>query len=268
MIKKIIQLTLLINFSFCQIRDIKPDQTINIFSPGFFEKRSVSTQQAARYAKNNILQEPYTTCTYNDNRLQANFGQTNDIKTLFKTYTDYCNNDIDQRVILTGISRGASTLFNFIGTHNPKNIGAIVAESPFATLDDVIQHTLNIWHIGWLPNAITTALMKIKYPAYDPHGIQPITSISEKNNNIPILIVCSIQDTAIPYTSSMRLAQKLKDTEHENVYLLVLMQGAHGFLSYQEKFQHVAHAFYARYNLPYNKKLAEQGITILEGCRL
>lgn len=242
--------------------------TISIFSPGFFEKRSVSTQHVERYAKNNILQGTYVACTYNDNRSCANFGQDGDITILAEHYRGCCNNDANTRIVLAGISRGASTLFNFIGKKKPENIAAIIAESPFALVDDVVEHTISQWHMGWIPGIkyISFALMKYLYPAYNHCGPQPIKSI-EHPISAPILIVCSKQDDVIPYTSSVRLAYALQEKGYE-VYLLIFQEGAHGYLSYKEEFQHVVNALYARYNLPYNAELAQKGATQLERCKL
>lgn len=244
-------------------------QILSIFSPGFFEKRSVSTQQAARYAKNNIIQTAYTACPYNDTRANANFGQDGDIAVLAEQYFGCCNANPHTQVILTGLSRGASTLFNFVGKKKPKNISAIIAESPFASVDDIVEHRISQWYMNWVPGIhhMTVALMKLLYPAYNLDGPQPITSITQDCPTVPMLIVCSKQDDIIPYTSSVRLAYALKEKGHE-VYLLIFQEGAHGYLSYKEEFQVVANALYARYNLPHNAELAQQGASKLERYKL
>ena len=247
-------------------------QTITIFSPGYvgYLEHPISMQQANRYAKNNMLHGSYTACTYNDHKKHVNFGQNGDVKILYEHYSNYCNDDENTKSILIGPSRGASVLFTFIDTKKPENIVAVIAESPFASVDDVVFDIIKQWRVSWIPGIkyITYALMKVLYPSYNPNGLQPITSINVHTPSLPILIACSEQDTIIPYTSSVRLAHALKEKGYENVYLLVLSEGAHGFLSYNEKFQQVVNAFYARYNLQHNKELAQQGQIKLERCKL
>ncbi len=247
-------------------------QTITIFSPGYvgYLEHPISMQQANRYAKNNMLHGSYTACTYNDHKKYVNFGQKGDVKILYEHYSSYCNDDENIKLVLIGLSRGGSTLFNCIGTKKTENIVAVIAEAPFASVDDVVFDIIKQWRVNWIPGIkyITYALMKVLYPSYNPNGLQPITSINVHTPSLPILIACSKQDIVIPYTSSIRLAQALKEKGYENVYLLILPEGEHGFLSYNEEFQQVVNAFYARYNLQHNKKLAQQGQIKLERCKL
>lgn len=251
------------------------NQVITVFSPGFigsetydYKNYPISLRHAARYEKNHIIHKPYTVCTYNDARATANFGQGQDMAILTQQYNGCCNANDSTRIVLAGMSRGASTIFNFIGKMRPENIGAIIAESPFATIDDVITHIIKKWNINWMPGIqyISHAIFKLIYPSYNLNGPCPIKSI-QFSFSAPILIICSRQDAVIPYTSSIRLAHYLQQ-QGCNVYLLILNEGMHGFLSYNERFQQVVNALYARYNLPHDATLASQGITQLERCKL
>lgn len=240
-----------------------------IFSPGFMEQKLSSERQVQRYKKNNIIQGAYTTCTYNDNREKANFGQEEDIATLNAHYQGCCNGKQKPRIVLTGLSRGAAALFTFLASKKPTNIAAIIAESPFACLEDVIEHKSKAWKLNWVPGIkhIMGALATLVYPAYKQNGIKPITSIENHPQNIPVVIACSKQDTIVPYTSSVQLAKKLRQLGYE-VYLLIFQKGHHGFLSYKEELQQIVNALYARHNLPHNQELAQQGARKLETYKL
>lgn len=234
---------------------------ITIFSPGYSEEKPLSAQQAARLCRNNIIQKPLLACFYNDTYLNANFGQEGDIAPLFEQCKNCSAEGI--RIILAGISRGASTLFTMMHSKPLDNIAAIVAESPYASFNDVVAQ-----QTGIELNYLAIARAKLRYPAYNPAGPHPINPVSNNLIAIPILLVCSKKDNIVPYTSTVRLAKKLKEQGCRHVYLLIFSEGEHGFLSYKEEFQQVANAFYMRYALPFNPTLAQEGIAKLDHYKL
>lgn len=234
---------------------------ITVFSPGFCEEKSIGAQQAARYCRNNIIQKPYLACSYNDAYLNANFGQKEDINTLFEQCKNCSSNDI--RIILAGISRGASTLFTMMHNKELDNVAAIIAESPFASFNDVITQ-----HTGTELNYLTIARAKLRYPAYNAAGPHPINPLSDNLLLTPILLACSKKDAVVPYTSTIRLAQQLKEYGCQHVYLLIFPEGEHGYLSYKEEFQQIVNAFYMRHGLPFHQALAQKGITKLDHYKL
>ena len=85
---------------------------------------------------------------------------------------------------------------------------------------------------------------------YKTNGQQPINSVVKiKNKQLPILIVCSKEDTLIPWTSSERLYKKFKEEGFVNCELVVVDRGPHGNILFAidgdgQKYHDAVQAFY------------------------
>lgn len=221
--------------------------------------------QAKYYTYYDILAqgqvEGFNFCDVVDNSFDQNkssFGQTSDIETLKATYENISDEQLD--IILCGVSRGAATILNFAGTHNDKKISAIIAESPFAHIDDVIEgFSQNIPILKIVPMFIQKKIMQSMYPAYNPQGEQPINLVKNIDKNTPIALICSKGDTLISYRSTIELYKALKTTGHHNTELLILEDGSHANLMNNPTYKQFIHAFYKKNNLPHNEQWAQEG---------
>lgn len=184
-------------------------------------------------------------------------GQDADIATLHTTCVNYEN------VILFGVSRGAATIANYLGTHKTQNVRAAILESPFDHVASVVRQ---INDSQSLP-LITPAM----YPNYNPHGIQPIDIADKIDLNIPLLIIASKSDSLIHYSSTVNLYNKIVAGGHKKAYLLVTETGAHANILFgpEGRFvRNVIHAFYKEQNLPHNAIWASQGEDAFKKCKL
>ena len=103
-----------------------------------------------------------------------------------------------------------------------------------------------------------------KYHSTGPH---PIDEIKNIRKDLPILIVCSLQDTTVPAENSIKLYDKLIESGHTKAHLLVLSKGKHSKLLQSEQgeiYQNLVHAFYAKYGLPHNQEYAKLGKNMLQ----
>jgi len=217
-----------------------------------------------------IMQEPYTTFNYDDaphKMWRANLAQEGDIKTLEQAYNSILKKDHDAEIVLIGVSRGAATALGFLGNANPSHIRAVVLESPFDSVSELITRQLEklfeqphtkmklILHERLIP-----AILR----GYRPDGPTPSNAIPWIPTDLPILVVCSLKDGIVPVGSSVAVYHQLRQTVHKNVHLLKLDRGEHARIKSDsaegERYRNVVHAFYKKYNLAHHNEWAQEGL--------
>ena len=274
--------------------NIAPAQPNNcclvLFSHGIAD----TYKQAFLYAKSYIYEGkkytndrylfpcPFVTFNYPDatetiirvNYKETSFGQPNEIERLHSAYDKAkkwaFNRWDDCNIILFGLSRGASNLGIFAGTRTLEHVKAIILESPYYTMGEVIANMLQKNNLGWVPLSYGESVAEFIFKKYDRYGKSPATTVENIPSDMPILIVCSKEDGLVPYASSINVYKKLLNSGHKHVYILILDHGQHAkILSGQDgqKYQSVVHAFYKKYNLPYDSSSAEEGENILLFCQ-
>ncbi|MDP3889274.1 MAG: hypothetical protein Q8Q25_01885 [bacterium] len=245
-----------------------------LFSHGIADTQA----QAHRYKQPGIVAEPLTTFDYPDattrfwrlNFWYTNFGQEKDIEALKHTYgiqQEQMNlaHETNAPVVLFGLSRGASTILNFIAQHNPSNIQAIVLESPYDHVNSIAKHLAYQLHLSSFPHAsnLIHYLMSLLFFGYNRNGIQPIDSVPKiQNRNIHILILCSKKDQWVPWKSS----RNLFNAGHTQVHFIALDHGKHAKIlvgTDRDTYHSVVHAFYKKYGLSHHKDYAVCGEKIL-----
>jgi pimeloyl-ACP methyl ester carboxylesterase len=206
----------------------------------------------------------------NFHRHLVNLGQELDLAAFHETYTNISS---ERDVVLLGLSRGAVTIINYAAHHDLPNVKAIILESPFETLLSIIKGILKRSYLPFnqYTGGIVLYLFTRYFPATDVNGICARTSIEFFPLDIPVLLIHSKKDKVVPIESSRKLYKALVERGHADVYLLELEHGSHGKLmkgASAQTYQDVVHAFYKKYNLPYNAQFAERGTPILENeCR-
>jgi len=161
--------------------------------------------------------------------------------------------------VLYGLSRGGSTIVNYLAQNNPKNIQAVVldaAPADMVSTVNILQHT-----IGYKlapTRAYQEYVFNTLFPAYPINSITPLQDIARINNkNLPVLIVHSHKDTRVHISSAWQLYLAFKQAHFTNVYLLELTQGTHAhYMKGPEKnvYLNALHSFYKKYNLAHNSE--------------
>ncbi len=171
-------------------------------------------------------------------------------------------------ITLVGISRGASAIINYTGTHGTDKIAACVLESPFDSMEKLLE--LRTQKRGVSPSLfqwIKPALLAVIAGRYRTDGIQPIDMINKINADIPTLIVAVESDHAVPYAGTCAVYEALRHRGATRTHMLTLKAGRHGALikgSDGQQYQDVAHAFFKTYGLPHNTAFAERGTAAFE----
>ncbi len=92
-----------------------------------------------------------------------------------------------------------------------KEIGAIVADSAYASLDRMVKQQYRIFSIFKYPFIALTRLYGILFLGIDINDVSPLNDIKELN--IPILLIHAEKDSQIPVENSILLHDAAKNSE-------------------------------------------------------
>ena len=230
-----------------------------------------------------ILNSPLVTFNFPDaqglfakifriNFTQTSFAQDNELEATLQAYSTI--ND-PQGTVVMGVSRGAAvaTVFTSMICSTAAKmtvapIRALILESPFDSILDALNDKIKK---AWL-RSLALSLVKHHLPffKYDSNGKQPIDTAALISPDLPILLVCSLEDTTVMASSTKRLYTRLRSAGHKHVYLLILNTGAHAKLlpgPEGQTYHTVVHAFYKRYGLPHEQASAELGLARFAQCQ-
>lgn len=245
-------------------------------------------KQAYKYTKTDdqqdyLIGETVKTFNYPDaterffrvNRHETSLAQENEIACLSRAYDEITveSQGENQNIVFFGVSRGASTIINFIGSNNQIKVDAVILESPFDSVESIVENKIKQMRLNWMPGIkkIGYHIMSFIFAKHKREGMRPIDMVSKIQRDIPILIVCSQQDPLVPASSSIRLYRALIQAGHNHTYLLVTKEGRHAKIisdADDTTYKKVVHAFYKKYNLPHDNRYAQQGKNILkERCQ-
>lgn len=205
---------------------------------------------------------------YGFDRAKTSLGQHNEILALTNAYHQAKSQT--NKIVLMGMSRGAATIINFLALQQPDHIAAVVIESPFDSIINTLQTKLQDAHISWIPKFIADTAPYALFGEYNRNGISPISVTHKVKQDVPLLIICSLEDTIVPAKNSANIYYKLIESGHKDVYLLLTNKGPHGHLLWHadgDLYMNVVHAFYKKYSLPYHATFAQHGEYILEQCQ-
>ncbi len=196
----------------------------------------------------------------------VNLGQKIDMEALHGAYQRAMMQFPGYDVVFIGLSRGSATILNYMAHYKPKNVKALILESPFDTLVNLVEHLMNRFHLGFLPTSVGIKIAQFHFKAVDPLGIFPAESINEIAHDIPIIFIHAQNDQVVPIKSSRNLYCQLVKNGHGDVYLCEFADGLHGKLmigTYVQEYINGVHAWLKKYHLPHNEQAAQQGNSLL-----
>jgi len=206
---------------------------------------------------------------------QSSLGGRNEIDALANAYDEtvkICPSDYG--IVLVGLSRGASVTLSFTALYKPDRVRALVVESPFDSVTSLIEgiHRNMPYLLQKVPGiqSFIGFIMRFLAARRASNEAQPIDIVDQIPQDLPILIVCSQEDTLVEAKSSIRLYRKLRESGHVHAYLLVLPHGDHAKLLQGPNgdiYEQTVHAFYERYNLPHDPVRAALGRLMLGQCQ-
>ena len=162
------------------------------------------------------------------------------------TWIDYARGRFgDQvRILLCGISMGASTVIMASGLQLPDNVKGIIADCPFTNPKEIIRKVCGdmkipariAWPFIWLGARI--------YGRFDPNSADASEAV--RSTAVPILIIHGEDDRFVPCDMGRRIA-----AANPNMVELHTFPGAgHGlsFLIDQPRYERITKAFFDRVN--------------------
>jgi len=173
-----------------------------------------------------------------------------------------------------GVSRGAATIFNEIAKQAQEgkscnDIKALVLESPFAHCKDCVVHLskkLNNWvgpsTIGWCAKWI--------YGEYCEKCNIPADWARHIPTDMPILLACCKDDNIVPASSTKKLYEALRESNHTNAYLFEAEHGTHANIMNSKSRQDyicVLNAFYKKHGISHSEEFAQEGKGLLGQCQ-
>jgi len=214
------------------------------------------------------------------NWTQTSLGQWNEVagfKNAFDQAIAHTHAPQNKYFNLNGMSRGATTILNFMGLHGNKSqytsrVKSLIVESPFATTKDLAKNMLSKIYLDQVPGMSTLAhsLVSVAFWQHDTAGECAIDAVENIPTDVPIMLVCSKEDTVVPASSTIALYKKLRATGHNKVHIFVADHGIHGRILHDKdgvRYQNVVQAFYKKYGLHHNAQLAELGQVDFDACQ-
>ncbi len=193
------------------------------------------------YHRHTIVRSPFFSFNFPDaangviNYNETSLAQENEIHALKEAFDQVCTEyesklGTSPKIVLTGVSRGASSVITFMATHNPENVCALVIESPFDAVHSIITGILR--KIGLSKSEglhkLGHKIMAKVHAKYDKHAPTPRDMIQNiKNKDLPILIICSRKDELVPWDSSYRVFEEFQKQGFNNVHILITSHGKH-----------------------------------------
>ncbi|BDC35061.1 hypothetical protein Noda2021_10190 [Candidatus Dependentiae bacterium Noda2021] len=217
-----------------------------------------------------IIQEPVVSFNFPDSceyyqATRTSFAQDDEIDALAHAYLDALH--VGKKIVLFGLSRGAAAIVNFAGRFHPDAACALVLESPPDCMKNLIATHVKRLHLRYIPHFLIETVPSLMFGKYDKAGLAPIDMIDKINKDMPIILICSLEDSAVFPENTIHLYLKLLEAQFTCAHLLLLNKGGHAQLLWGPQgftYQIVVHAFYKHYGLPHDEILAQEGEQIFK----
>lgn len=138
----------------------------------------------------------------------------------------------EKKIVLYGVSRGASAIVSYLGNsaYAPfTNIAAAIMESPFDNLENTVRNVMSRFYLGYT-TPICYWLLQQYFHNYSKNGLHPIDVASKISQGIPLLFVASKEDQLIHYEQTESLFSKTIEAGHPNAHFLLVPKGTHCFI--------------------------------------
>lgn len=133
----------------------------------------------------------------------------------------------DVKIILTGISMGATTVVITSGKKLPKNVVGILADCGFHSAKEIIKKTIKEMH---LPVKIFYPFVKLAAKIFGHFNLEETSAINEvKKSTVPIIFFHGLNDTIVPHYMSKAMYDacntrkqlvSIKDAGHGLAYII------------------------------------------------
>jgi predicted esterase len=191
--------------------------TFNITLGEAIPRKGGGLLDAYQRIRDNIFHAPAITFDYPDDRALFNFGQKLDQRCLEFVYQEVHKQCPHAKIILFGSCRGAKCVLEY-ATKKPKNLAAIILESPFISAKEM---TLQIGknYAPIIPGAatLTYGIFKMYFPNFKDQK-ETLRRRLHRTPNVPIFIAHRTHDTLVSNRQVHDLIRLLKKGGISNIY--------------------------------------------------
>lgn len=266
----------------------KPEHdTVFVFSRGFATRGGLisGTPLADRYQdivnkggglmaghmaiKDNLVTDaPCYSFDYPDTPRYLNLGQASDSQRLNTVWEEILRKNPQVGIVGMGDCRGSKALLEF-ATTQPEQLKALVLMAPFVSLQELTRHIARNYLPFPYSDKLLLALMHYALPSVKIEEDTLSHRLNLINSKMPIFIAHRVNDSVISYNDIQLLVNTLQKGGNQDVYLLEVKDesASHSRLSHIPELQQALNAFYARYNLPHNAMLAQEGEMLLKKAK-
>ncbi len=120
----------------------------------------------------------------------------------------------DRKIILQGMSMGATSVLMASGLELPNNVKGILADCPYSSAEDIIK--LIMKEKMKLPIVPCYSFLRLgakMFGKFDPKYADAVSAV--RNANVPILIIHGEEDTFVPCEMSKKIASNNKSIKYE-----------------------------------------------------
>lgn len=129
------------------------------------------------------------------------------------------------KILLYGISMGATTILMASNLNLPQNVVGIIADSPFSKPDAIIKKVMSDMH---LPVSVMYPLVYLSALIFGRFKLNSASATeSVKNTKIPILLIHGKKDSFVPYEMSKEISSNAP-----SLFKLYECEGAEHGISY------------------------------------
>lgn len=150
----------------------------------------------------------------------------------------------DVEMVLHGVSMGASAVLMASGEDVPKQVKAIVADSPYSNVYDLFQYQMKrMYHLPAFPILPTTSLVTKIRTGYSFQEASALEQV--KKSEIPILYIHGSNDTFVPTEMALELYENTKSPAE----IIIFEHAKHteAFALDKEKYTKALTAFLQKY---------------------
>lgn len=219
-----------------------------------------------QWLKNYIINAPLITFDHQFDTKHFDFGASRSIVNFNKIYTETTKNNTCADVVIAGTCIGAKIALEFLAAHPAGKVKAVILESPFADYKKVMQN----WHTRYIPllpfgSKIIHGVFKGLFSQVAKAPNTLLERLDAIPKDIPLFIAHLDNDSFISNQDMKRMIDALRSSGNTDIHLLVIKDTSrnHGHLNRKQVFAQATNAFLAKYNLPHNAALAEQGKSLL-----
>lgn len=133
------------------------------------------------------------------------------------------------KIMLMGVSMGASTVLMASGLNPPENVKGIIADCGFTSPEKIIKSEIGAIH---LPKNLVYSLARLSakiFGGFDPNDADACEAVSK--TDIPILIIHGEDDSFVPYY----MAKEILDSCKSDKMFLSVPGAGHAMSFYQDK---------------------------------